>query len=155
TIRRLLDHLVAALQGIVAQPRQRVSDVTILTRRERNQLLRGGQTGRSRQAEHAPVHDHVDAQAVRTPDAVAVVHGGAHVTYAVLAERASRLARRLQHLGVGTDSRVAVCLEHGPEVLAALVGVLKAGGAYVPLDPLTPANRLASIVALAGARVFI
>ena len=40
---------------------------------------------------------------------------------------------------------MGVCLDRGPEMVVAVLGVLKAGGAYVPLDPAYPAERLAYI----------
>ncbi|HEU0077120.1 MAG TPA: amino acid adenylation domain-containing protein, partial [Longimicrobiaceae bacterium] len=65
------------------------------------------------------------------------------LTYAELDARADDLARALAVRGVRPEVRVGVCLERGPDLVAALLGVLKAGGAYVPLDPGHPAARLA------------
>jgi amino acid adenylation domain-containing protein len=97
------------------------------------------------------VHAHVEAQAARTPDAIAVVgRDGAELTYAALDARANRLAHHLRGLGAGPDARVAVCLGRDPAMVVALLAVLKAGAAYVPLDPAYPADRLARMVANAA-----
>ncbi|HEU0076897.1 MAG TPA: amino acid adenylation domain-containing protein, partial [Longimicrobiaceae bacterium] len=77
------------------------------------------------------------------------------MTYAELDAAANRLANHLRRLGVGPESRVGVCVERGPEMFRAVLGVLKAGGAYVPLDPAYPADRLAFMVEDAGARVLV
>src|SRR5439155_20142834 len=69
--------------------------------------------------------------------------------------RANRIARRLQSLGVGAETRVGVWLPRSPLMAAAMVGVLKAGGAYVPLDPSYPAARLAFQVANAEVAVVL
>ncbi|WP_122670877.1 non-ribosomal peptide synthetase, partial [Pseudomonas viridiflava] len=53
------------------------------------------------------------------------------------------LAHHLIGQGVQTESRVAVCLQRGPQLVVGLLAVLKAGGAYVPLDPGYPMDRLA------------
>ncbi|MEU9575673.1 amino acid adenylation domain-containing protein, partial [Streptomyces massasporeus] len=53
-----------------------------------------------------------------------------------------QLAHHLRTLGVTPDTLVAICLERGPDMIVALLGVLKAGGAYVPLDPQYPSERL-------------
>ena len=90
------------------------------------------------------VHELFEAQADRTPDAVALSCEGEQLSYGELNAQANRLARHLRALGVGPDVRVGVCLERSIEMVVALLAVLKAGGAYVPLDPGYPAERLAS-----------
>src|SRR6185369_12695231 len=83
------------------------------------------------------------AQVRRTPEAVAVVFGDEELTYAGLAARAGRLARRLQRLGVGPDIPVGLLAERSPDMIVGVLGILQAGGAYVPLDPAYPVQRLA------------
>jgi amino acid adenylation domain-containing protein/thioester reductase-like protein len=101
------------------------------------------------------IHRLFEAQAERTPGAVALTFRGGRTTYRELDERANRLARRLRRLGVGPETRVAVCVERSPEMVAALLGVLKAGGACLPLDPSYPAGRLALILEDSGAAVLV
>ncbi|MFJ6054744.1 amino acid adenylation domain-containing protein [Streptomyces sp. NPDC092307] len=88
-----------------------------------------------------------EAQVARTPGAVAVVSGGAEVSYTDLDTRANQLARHLVAQGVGPESFVGVCLERGIESVVALLAVLKSGGAYLPIDPAYPADRIAYMLA--------
>ncbi|GAA1499945.1 hypothetical protein GCM10009827_004260 [Dactylosporangium maewongense] len=81
------------------------------------------------------------------PAAVAVSHGGDHLTYAELDARANRLARELTARGVRPESRVAVALPRGLDLVVALVAVVRAGGCYVPVDTGAPASRIAYILA--------
>src|SRR5262245_42898736 len=83
----------------------------------------------------------VEAQVLRSPDAVAIVFKSQHVTYQQLNARANQLAHKLRRLGVGPDVPIGVCMHRSPEVAAAILGVLKVGGAYVPLDPAYPKER--------------
>ncbi|WEK28410.1 MAG: amino acid adenylation domain-containing protein [Candidatus Pseudomonas phytovorans] len=83
-----------------------------------------------------------EAQARRTPKAVALQAGDDSLDYETLNAQANRLAHQLIAQGVGPDSRVAVCVERSVALMVALLGVLKAGGAYVPLDPGYPQERL-------------
>ncbi|HEX8242611.1 MAG TPA: amino acid adenylation domain-containing protein, partial [Longimicrobium sp.] len=87
-------------------------------------------------------HHRFEAQAARTPDAVAVVHEGRSLSYGELNARANQLAHHLRGVGVGPDARVGICAERGVEMLVGVLAILKAGGAYVPLDPAYPAERL-------------
>ncbi|HVH14021.1 MAG TPA: amino acid adenylation domain-containing protein [Longimicrobium sp.] len=50
---------------------------------------------------------------------------------------------------------MGVCLERGPELVAALLAVLKAGAAYVPLDPAYPAGRLEGMLRDADAHLLV
>ncbi|MGB9178315.1 MAG: amino acid adenylation domain-containing protein [Pyrinomonadaceae bacterium] len=91
----------------------------------------------------------------RTPETCAVSFEGEHLTYRQLNARANQLAHHLQSLGVGPEVRVGVLMERSIEMVVSLLGVLKAGGAYVPLDPEYPAQRLAFMMADAGAPVLL
>src|SRR4029078_3260592 len=95
------------------------------------------------------------AQALRTPDAVAVVFEDRTLTYAALDAHANRLAHRLRDLGVARETMVGLCVERSPEMLIGLLGILKAGGAYLPLDPNYPRERLAFMLADAGCPVLV
>jgi len=96
-------------------------------------------------------HHLFEARAALAPGAAAVSQAGREVSYGELERRANAVAVRLRALGVGPDVRVAVLMERGPELAAALLGVLKAGGAYVPIDPAYPADRIAYVVGDSGA----
>jgi amino acid adenylation domain-containing protein len=90
----------------------------------------------------ATLHTLFEAQASRTPTALAATHDTQSVTYAELNARANRLARHLVRLGVQPEARVGIGLGRGIEMLVSILAVLKAGGAYVPLDAAYPAERL-------------
>ncbi len=101
------------------------------------------------------LHQLFEAQAARTPDAVAVVFEDERLTYHELNRRSNQLARRLQACGVGPDALVAICMERSLELVVGVLGILKAGGAYVPLDPTYPAERLAYMLEDAQAPVLV
>ena len=77
------------------------------------------------------------------------------LTYGELDARANQLAHHLRALGVGPEVVVGLCVERSLEMVVGLLGILKAGGAYLPLDPDYPPERLAFMLADAGAPVLV
>ncbi|WP_346115489.1 amino acid adenylation domain-containing protein, partial [Nonomuraea maheshkhaliensis] len=142
TTGNLLSALEAALDGGHDLP---LSAVDVLDQAERERVL-DAWNDTDVPVRPATVTELFEAQAARTPDAVAVSCGADAVTYAELNERANRLARLLAGRGVGPESVVALVLERGVELMAAVLGVLKAGGAYLPVDPEYPAGRIAYMI---------
>ncbi len=92
------------------------------------------------------LHQLIEAQVDRTPEAVAVICDGRSLTYGALDRRANRLAHRLLRLGMEPDSPVGICAERSLELMVGLLAILKAGGAYVPLDPEYPRDRLVYMI---------
>ena len=88
------------------------------------------------------IHQIFEEKALETPQAVALILGETHVTYAELDATATALAHRLAARGVRTESRVGLFMDRSIEMITGLLAVMKAGGAYVPLDPAYPAKRI-------------
>ena len=88
------------------------------------------------------IHELVEAQAVRTPAATAVLAGERSLRYDELDALADGVAALLRRRGIGRGSLVGVCVDREERLVAALLGVLKTGAGYVPLDPRYPAARL-------------
>lgn len=84
-----------------------------------------------------------EAQVARTPNRTALRSGDACLTYLELDARARRLASALRARGVGRGDQIGLCLDRGPDMVAAVLAVLNTGAAYVPLDPSFPSERLA------------
>ena len=103
----------------------------------------------------SPVHEELEVLARRVPNAVAVVFGDDHLTYAELNRRANQLAHHLRRLGVGPEVIVGVCVDRSLEMIASVLAVLKAGGAFLPLDPSYPRDRLVFMLADSRASLVI
>ncbi|HEX8362163.1 MAG TPA: amino acid adenylation domain-containing protein, partial [Longimicrobium sp.] len=147
TIERYLGYLRLVLQAMAADERQSVARLPLLPAAERTQVVETFNATSAEFPADNSVHALFEAQAERTPDAVALVYGDCSLTYAELNTRANRLAHRLRERGVGPDTRVAVLVPRSAELVIAELAVLKAGAAYVPVDPAFPAERIAFMVA--------
>ncbi len=152
TIERMSGHFQVMLEGIVAAPGTRISDLPLLSEAERRQLLVEWNDTRTGYPRDACVHELFEVQAGRTPDAVALAFNGRELSYGELNARANQLAHYLRKRGVGREALVGICLERSLEMVIGLVAILKAGGAYVPLDAEYPRERLDFMVRDTGIR---
>ena len=158
SIERTIGHFRTLLQSIAADPAQRISELSLLTAIERQEVLQewqGGDESRVSRPQELCLHEMFERQVEKTPDAVAVVFKDEAVSYAELNRRANLLAHRLQKLGVGPESLVGILMERSTGMAVGLMGILKAGGAYLPLDPSYPAERLSFMLTDADAALLL
>ncbi|WP_285570867.1 non-ribosomal peptide synthetase [Streptomyces sp. RTGN2] len=134
--------LVRLLTAAADRPDLPIGALPVLGAAERDRLI-DGWNDTAHPVDEATLPDLFEAQAARTPDAVAVEHGQTSLTYRELDARADGIARELARLGAGPERFVAVALPRGTDLVAALIAVGKAGGAYLPLDLGHPADRIA------------
>ncbi|WP_055546111.1 non-ribosomal peptide synthetase [Streptomyces kanamyceticus] len=144
TVRRLMDAFRVVVEAAAAGPEQTVSRLPVLPERERRRTVEEwNDTAKAFDGADRCLHDLITDQALRTPDAPALVFDGEQLTYAELDRRSNQLARWLRRHGARPERFVAVCAERSVELVVALLGVLKSGAAYVPIDPAYPARRRA------------
>ncbi|MBO1055966.1 MAG: amino acid adenylation domain-containing protein [Dolichospermum sp. JUN01] len=155
TIERMASHFVTLLEGIVANPFERISQLPLLTAVEQQQLLIEWNDTQVDYPHDLCIHQLFEEQVERNPDAVAVVFEEQQLTYDELNCRANQLAQYLRSLGVSADVLVGLCVERSLEMIVGLLAILKAGGAYVPLDPEYPQERLSFILEDAQVKVLL
>ena len=155
TIERYLGYWRQLLEGMVADEKQAVDRLPLLSAAERRKVLVDWNDTAADYPADQCIHELFEAQASRTPDAVAVVYEDRHLTYAELNARANRLAHYLLSLGGKPGDYVPIFLERSITLVVAELAVLKCGAAYVPIDPAFPAERQAFMVSDCGARVVI
>lgn len=154
-IKRLSEHFQALLKSTVKNPEVAISQVDILSDRDRLQLLIDFNQTQKDYPKNKCVHQLFEEQAERNPDSIAVVFESKQITYRELNDRADRLAHHLQNLGVEPEVVVGICLDRSLETIVGILGVLKAGGAYLPIDPTTPIERKALMLEDAHVKVLL
>ncbi|HEX7735419.1 MAG TPA: amino acid adenylation domain-containing protein, partial [Ktedonobacteraceae bacterium] len=142
TVTRMARHYQRILESIVADPRQGLGALPLLTQAELQTLLVDWNATERVISNEQLIHRGFELQFERTPDAIAVLTLQEHLTYAELNRRAEQLAGHLRQQGIGPDMPVALCLPRSLDLVIALLAVLKAGGAYLLLDPIYPVERL-------------
>ena len=138
-IARLLDHLELLLTTFVKQPQIKLGQLPRLTAVEVQQLSQWQQTD---YPQDRCIHQLIETQVEKAPDALAVIYNRQQLTYSQLNQRANQLAHYLRSLGVKLGERVALGLHNSLEMVIGILGILKAGGVYIPLDPTYPPARL-------------
>ncbi|MBC3452854.1 amino acid adenylation domain-containing protein [Pseudomonas mosselii] len=151
TVERIGRHWRNLLQGICQDHAQRVAQLPLLDMAEQDEWKAEVQ----RYPSTLCAHELIEAQAARTPEAVAVTFAGQSLSYDQLNRRANRLAHKLREQGVGPDVLVGIAVERGFEMIVGLLAILKAGGAYVPLDPEYPQDRLSYMMEDSGIQLLL
>jgi amino acid adenylation domain-containing protein/non-ribosomal peptide synthase protein (TIGR01720 family) len=141
TIERMVDRLVVLLTGIASAPSSALAELPLLDAAEEQRVL----VEWNDTALDVPdtTFPHLfEAQARRTPDAIALVCQGVRLTFGELNARANRLAHHLMARGAGPERQVAIMLPRSTEYVVAILAVLKAGAVCLPVDRGLPAERV-------------
>ncbi|RZI24551.1 amino acid adenylation domain-containing protein [Pseudomonas sp. 770NI] len=141
-IARMAEHWCNLLEALIADPRQRLSELPLLSADEQRALQDSLGVEKGEHRLDQCIHQLFSQQASQRPEAPALTFAGVTLSYAQLDERANRLAWMLRERGVGPQVRVGLALPRSLEMVIGLLAILKAGGAYVPLDPEYPLDRL-------------
>ena len=131
------------LHAIVGDAHRPLGMLPLLSDVQRRQLLVEYNDTAAEYPKDQCIHELFEAQAQRTPDAIAVVYEDQRLKDRELSAQANQVARHLRVLGVGPDVLVGLCVERSVQMVVGLLGILKAGAAYLPLDPQQPTQRLA------------
>lgn len=154
TALRFAASFTTMLSAIARDPSVRVGSLDVLSSDDRSRLLAWNRTD-APFPEHRCLHELIEAQAQKSPDAVAVADERQTWTFAELDRRANRLARELRARGAGANRFVAVYMERSVDMIAALLAILKSGAAYVPVDPEYPRDRVEYMLSDADAGIVL
>jgi natural product biosynthesis luciferase-like monooxygenase protein len=142
TIARCLKQLKTLLEALPVDPARRLAEISLVDADERQRLTVAWNATQRDYARSSTIHALFEAQAERTPDAVAVVFRDQSLTYRDLDRRANVLARQLRTRNAGPGRLVGIFMRRSIDMVVAMLGTLKSGAAYVPLDPAFPSERL-------------
>ncbi|HEY7099297.1 MAG TPA: amino acid adenylation domain-containing protein [Terriglobales bacterium] len=148
--RRMLASLETMMESAVVDANIRVSDLPLLTEAERREVVTRWNQTKLDFPQNATIHEQIEAQAERTPEAVALEFGERSLTYKQLMNHVNHLAWVLCRAGITRETLVGICAERSIEMVVAMIAVLKAGGAYVPFDPAHPMQRRIGLIRDSG-----
>lgn len=154
TITRFLNHFKRLVQSIVAEPDQRVSQLSILPETEAKQILQWNIHTHTKGLP-ATVISKFEEWVRLTPDAIALETDQGQLSYSELNAAANRLAHALLRRGVRPRELVGVCLPRSADLITALVAVMKTGAGYLPFDANYPAERIQFMARDAGIALMV
>jgi len=147
TISQMIGHWETLLAQAVHEPEKSISELALLTEEERQRIVHDwNATHVDYPRRDQCLHQLIEAQVERSPEAIAVVFEDRKLSYRELDARANALAHRLRRMGVGPEDLVGLYMQRSEDMVIALLGILKAGGAYVPLDTDCPVKRLLNMI---------
>jgi amino acid adenylation domain-containing protein len=155
TIERFAGHFLMLLQGICIDDGKAIDEIPILTEKETNQMLIQWNQTQTDYPENSCIHDVIEEQVKKTPDAIALEYNKQQLTYSQMNSRANALARFLLKRGAGEDKIVAIFLERGLDLPVTMLAVSKTGSTYLPIDPIFPKARLETILQDAGPVILV
>ena len=130
------------IDSLLEEKEKSIANINFLNEKEEHeQLVRFNQNTKDFDTQKC-IHQSFEEQALKTPEATAVVFGNTSLSYQALNEKANQVARHLEACGLQTDELVGICVERSLEMVIGLLAILKAGGAYVPIDPKYPSDRI-------------
>ena len=141
TITRMAGHWQTLLEAIIAHPEQKISTLPLLTFPERQQMQQWNNTGHA-YPEQRYLHQIIEANVDRIPDAIALCCDDEHITYQQLNQQANKVGWFLAEHGAGPEVYIGLFAERSIAFAIAMLAVLKACAIYLPLDPLFPVARL-------------
>ncbi len=153
TAGRIIGHYGRLLACALADPARPLSRLALLGDGERQAIM--AQSASPAPAPVQTISEMFERQLAAGPERVAVSSGAGGMTYRELGAAAGRIARLLRSRGIGPEDLAAVCLERGPMLVTAILGIAAAGAAYLPVDPGHPAERVRSLLADSGARIML
>ncbi len=141
TVRTWADSFVRLLESVADDSDRRVSGIELAGAQDLQRIADWNNTASSPSGRWLPAHRLVQAAAEQAPGAVAVIGGDRRLTYDELQQRADRLARLLNALGVNAEDRVVLHVRRGPDLVVGMLGILMAGACTFHSIPISPPSE--------------
>jgi len=155
TIERIIGYLKNIIAAVTEDENIRISEIEILTKREKHQFLHEFSNTKTPYPKNKTVIDLFDEQVQRTPDGIAIKFKDYSITYKELKQRVDSLAYKLRGNGVISDTVIALYIDRSLETIIGMLSISKAGGAYLPIDVDYPLKRVEYIIKNSGAKILL
>ncbi len=141
-VKTIEGHFKRVANQIIVKSDISISQIDILTEKEREQILDDFNNTKTELAKVRTIHELFEEQVEKTPKEIAIIYENQIVTYEELNRKANQLAFQLRDKGVGPEIIVGLMTERSIEMIVGILGILKAGGVFLPIDPQYPIERI-------------
>lgn len=145
-IQQMIDCFKALLEAMIHAPNKRLAEIGLLGSDQQLKILQHWNQTQHQYAKPCDIVASLEAQAIKSPDAIAVSFQGQDLTYLELNHRVNRAAHALVENGVQPETLVALYNDRGIDYMVMMLSVFKAGAAYMPLDPNHPDARIVQVL---------
>ena len=153
TAQLVSDGFLAVLRKLADDPERLAGDVDIMSPGDVALVTRVWPTGGPVAAPEMTAVELL--RAACAGDRVIAADADQELTGQDVRELAGRITAAIRRAGVGVSDRVGILLPRGARLVPTILGIWNAGASYVPMDPIYPAQRLAIMLADAGARAIV
>ncbi|KAG6119420.1 NRPS protein [Claviceps humidiphila] len=154
TVQKMMQRLRFAVHQLdIASPEKTLRQVDMVTEEDLQQIWTWN--GIVPPAIHSDIYDGIARWKKTDPDAPAVCAWDGNLTYAVLDQLVTQLARKLAASGIAHNCLVSLCFNKSMWTAVAMLGVIRAGGGFILLDPSLPEQRLLAAVRQAQPRLIL
>ncbi|MCB9252009.1 MAG: non-ribosomal peptide synthase/polyketide synthase [Flavobacteriales bacterium] len=155
TIRSMIVHYKELLVSIITKPNFGISELSMFTREESNQILKVFNDTDSGYRTDKSLIQLFEEQAAKTPYSISLTFGSESFSFNEINQQANQLARYLSNIGLKSGSLIPICLERGSSLVTTILGILKTGAAYIPIDPDFPKDRISYMLRDCKAKLII
>jgi non-ribosomal peptide synthetase component F len=150
TARLFASRYLALLDRVIVDPGQSIAALTSADATEQERVRAFAAAPRT--VVESRIESVIEDLAESAPESPALRIDDRVVSRAQLEQRANRIAACLRARKVGSGTVVAICMKHGVDRVAGMLGTLKAGAIGLPLDPAEAVERLSARMQDVGAR---
>lgn len=137
-----LMHYFELIHNILENPETTISQVSILTLKEKNDILYNFNASQSNLLKDKQVIELWEEQAKQHAAKTAIIFEDKEFSYAEINQKANQIANYLLHKNIAKNSIIGILLPRSQNLIIFMLGILKAGCAYMLIDSNLPDDRI-------------
>ncbi|MDN3204400.1 non-ribosomal peptide synthetase [Algoriphagus sediminis] len=138
---RMAAHFEALLFEITSNPEQAISELSLISEKERSYLISGLSHGFNPK-DDGSVLDYLEKVFAKSKDQTALVCGEERLTYWELDQKSRAIAHVLKEENADPTKPIGIYLHRSVDYVVSMIGIMRYGGYYLALDPEYPDERI-------------